>query len=83
MNIENHNLQRVRTLLAELEKLEFALTILTNYDATVSAKFMSHYNCGSKVPVDVVIPVPNEIKNSITNYVITRISDIKKELEKM
>jgi len=83
MNIEKKNLDRARELLAELDKFESAVDILSNYDAKVYATFSTWYNHNIKETKKVQIPVPNDLIASLKAYVSDRIYAIKKELESM
>ena len=80
MKIEKENLKRARDLLNELEKLEQALNIMGNYDATISAQFKSIYNNNKESALTVVVPISEYSKKFILDDINLRIEQIKKEL---
>lgn len=83
MNIEKKNLDRVRELLKELEKLEDVNDVLGNYDASVSAVFSTWHNSNTKRLKEVGIPMPADIRKSMNEYISNRIYEVKKELESL
>ncbi len=83
MNIEKENLTRVKELIEELEKLEKAINITKNYDASITASFSSFHNFNTKTPIGISVPISNDIKDAIINNIHLRIKEIKKELEKV
>ena len=83
MDISDKNLKEVRKLLAELEQLEAALDILSNYDSKVSVNFWTGYNHNLKDPKTVQLPVSSNLRTSIVAEIKYRIPIIKKQLETM
>ncbi len=77
------SLTKARKLLDELNQLEEARDVLGNYDAKSYALFTSVYNSNSKVPKEVRIPLPADVRKSSIDYINERIAEIKKQLAEL
>jgi len=64
-----------------LRQFESAAEILANYDAKVSANFVTHHNDNKKTKREINIQLPDEITKLINEYVKKRIFETKKVLE--
>lgn len=89
MNIERDNLKKARELLNELETLESAIAVSSNYDSEIYAQFHTVHNNNEGHSKTVTIPIAKRgfIGDSTRNFIIDevnlRIEKIKKELETM
>ena len=81
MKVEKKFLDRARALLEELDKLEEAKDVLTNYDSKVQVLYSTYYNHNLKELKQVKIKMPPEIIGNMNEYIDNRIFEIKKELE--
>ena len=83
MKVDSKNITRARELLSELENLEKALHVATNYDWKLSAAFYTFHNDNTKSPLKISVPLPKsgDLKDQIFEHINLRIFEIKKELE--
>lgn len=83
MNVSPQNLEEARKLLTELEQLESALDILSNYDSQVSVRFWTGHNHNTKQPKTVLLPVSSNVLTSVVAEIKDRKISIKQQLKKM
>lgn len=81
MKVEKKFLDRARELLEELDKLEEAKDVLTNYDSKVQVLYSTFHNHNLKELKQVIIKMPPEVVRTMSEYIENRIFEIKKELE--
>ncbi len=81
MKTNDEAMKKGRKLLNEYHELEEALDILTNPDAQILLKCSTFYNHNNKVLKEVTTKLGSQAFEGIREYMKTRMTQIKKELE--
>ena len=84
MKTDKESIEKAKALLSELAKLENALDVLNNYDATAYMYFYTQHNNNKQFSSnDAKIPMPASMKKEAISHINQRVTEIKQELEKI
>ena len=83
MNTSVKNLQKARELLKQLEVMEEAKDVWTNYDKKLYAEFYTAHNNNAAHSKTVRILLPQHLQEPILQWIDDEILRLRKELEKL